>query len=115
MIPAWTAVLLFVVLVVKDVVMYPLVRRAYEPAPTPVERLVGARGIARQPLAPSGYVEVQGTLWRAEVVPGAASVGAGARVTVCGANGLTLLVAAEPAGSNEDQLGLALVIAAVVG
>jgi membrane protein implicated in regulation of membrane protease activity len=87
LIPAWAAGGLFAVWVVKDVMMYPLVREAYRPAPTGAETLVGERGVVRE----RGYVEVRGTLWRAAAA-GGASVRPGQRVTVCGAKGLTVFV-----------------------
>jgi membrane protein implicated in regulation of membrane protease activity len=92
--PAWAAGLLVALWVLKDAAMYPLVRKAYEATPTGSECLVGERGIARERLAPRGYVEVRGALWRAEVARGTRDVDPGEQVTVCGANGLTLFVSA---------------------
>lgn len=60
------------------------------------EALVGAIGIARRDLAPSGTVFVQGELWSAQTAGDA--IPAGARVRVVGINGLRLEVcrAEEP-------------------
>jgi membrane protein implicated in regulation of membrane protease activity len=93
-VPAWAAGVLLALWVAKDAALYPLLRKGYEGAPTGVEELIGSRGIVREPLAPSGFVEIRGTLWRAEIAPGEPSVGRGERVTVCAASGLTLRVTA---------------------
>jgi len=43
--------------VVQDVLLYPLVGQAYDPdQPESVRPLVGAKGIAKERLAPSGYI-----------------------------------------------------------
>src|SRR5262249_33076044 len=62
-------------------------------------RLVGQLGVARQMLAPRGYVALGSELWRAEVEPGAAAIAAGHAVRVVGARQLTLIVA--PAESAD--------------
>jgi len=61
-----------------------------------VPALVGQVGVAREDLAPSGQIQVQGELWRA--VARGAPVAAGARVRVVDVQGLTLTV--EPAGEG---------------
>lgn len=84
---------LFVIWIAKDFVFYPLVRRAYESGVrTGAERLIGERGIARQQLAPRGYVLVRGELWHAEVQSGGPPIAAGSPVEVTGAHRLTLVV-----------------------
>jgi membrane protein implicated in regulation of membrane protease activity len=70
------------------------VRRAYEPAEPPWARLIGARAIARQALAPTGYVELHGQLWRAELLHDG-SISPGEAVRVQAVEGLTLRVVAE--------------------
>jgi membrane protein implicated in regulation of membrane protease activity len=80
---------------VKDAAFYPLVRRAYAGAgANATARLIGQHGVARQTLAPRGYVALGSELWRAEVEPGAAPIAAGHAVRVVGARQLTLIVAA---------------------
>jgi membrane protein implicated in regulation of membrane protease activity len=87
--------------VVKDVALYPLLRRGYEVGSAHGSaRLVGCTGVARQRLAPRGYVTVGGELWRAELDDGVAAIAAGASVRVVGARRLTLVVV--PA---EDRRG----------
>ena len=94
--PVRGALLLVACWVVKDVLMFPVTRVAFEPGgATPSDRLTGAEGIARESLDPRGYVRVGSELWRAAVRPEHAPVASGARVRVVGVRGLTLLV--EPA------------------
>ena len=96
--PRWVAPGILLVWVVKDMALYPLLRSAYEvnEAP-PVERLIGRRGVAMEPLAPAGYVRIGGELWRAEAIDGA-RIEADSGVEVAGAQGLVLSVRhAEPA------------------
>jgi membrane-bound serine protease (ClpP class) len=102
-IPAWAAGVLFAAWLAKDLALYPLLRRAYEPAPGPGADLVGREGVARERLAPSGYVEVRGELWHAELLPGEGQVRAGGRVVVRRVDGTTLHVAAvEAPGDQRD-------------
>ena len=68
--PLWTGGVLWCLAVVKDFVLYPFVRSAYESdAKTGAERLVGAGGKVQRTInlkGPKGYVRVNGELWRAE-------------------------------------------------
>lgn len=67
----------------KDLALYPLVRRAYEKtAPTFAAKLVGRTGWARKELAPTGYVAIDGELWRARVVEGIQRIEAGTEIVV---------------------------------
>jgi membrane protein implicated in regulation of membrane protease activity len=90
----WAVAVLVAVWIGKDALLYPLVRRAYEPAEPPWARLIGARAIARQALAPTGYVELHGQLWRAELLHDG-SISPGEAVRVQAVEGLTLRVVAE--------------------
>jgi membrane-bound serine protease (ClpP class) len=57
---------LFFLFVAKDFLIYPYVRKAYEPDNrTGAELLIGMTGVTRQALDPEGYVLVKGELWRA--------------------------------------------------
>jgi membrane protein implicated in regulation of membrane protease activity len=92
----WAAVGIIALWVIKDVVMFPFVRVAYEPSSGGgAASMVGARGIAQDALRPSGYVRISAELWRAELQQGAAPVEAGDRVRVVGVRGLTLVVDAD--------------------
>jgi membrane protein implicated in regulation of membrane protease activity len=91
--PAWLGALAFAAWIAKDVALYPLLRRAYEPpAASGPERLVGSRGTARNDLRPEGQVQVQGEIWRARAVEHDAPIPAGAEVVVRAAERLTLVV-----------------------
>jgi len=104
--PIGIAVGLFVLWVVKDVLLYPLLRIAYQSGPkTVVEQLVGLKGVAREHLNPDGYVYVRGELWRAEAENGKHPIEAGSTVQVLAAKGMTLIVATEkvPTGVTPDS------------
>ena len=86
------------------------VRRIWQarlrPVTTGSEALVGARGEAREELAPEGMVFVRGALWRA--VSEGEAIHAGAAVRVVGRKGLQLKVAeaADAPAAAGDQNGL---------
>lgn len=83
----------------KDLLLYRFVRRAYEPDLTGVARLVGARGIAQGDLAPNGYIRVRGELWRAVVSPADGVIPSGAEVEIVSAERMEVfvrVVEAEP-------------------
>lgn len=82
---------------VKDLILYPLVRHAYEDGPkTGSLALVGARGVAEEALNPSGYVRIRGELWRAVTISADRAVAPGADVEVIDAKGMSLLVRPLP-------------------
>ncbi len=55
--------------IIKDIVLFPLVRRAYDPEPHPRgNTLVGSTGIVVRELTPVGVVDIHGELWRARAV-----------------------------------------------
>jgi membrane-bound serine protease (ClpP class) len=58
------------------------------------ETLIGQVGVARQPLAPTGIISVEGEEWSAENLA-SAPIPEGARVRVVGISGLTLQVEPE--------------------
>jgi membrane-bound ClpP family serine protease len=82
--------------VLKDIALYPLVRRAYERrSGGGADALLGALATARDRLDPEGYVRVGHELWRARLREGVAERGASLRVLAV--RGLTLVVeVAEP-------------------
>jgi len=94
------ALALFGVWLLKDAVLFPFLRVAYEPGGGGgADALVGARGIASQSLDPRGYVRVGAELWRAEVADGARPIPRGGGVRVRNVRGLTLEV--EPEAGEE--------------
>jgi len=95
-IPLWLVWGLVALWVVKDVAMFPFVWPAYHPDHlVGAKSIVGARGIAKDRLAPSGYVWVRGELWQAEVMGGYSPIDSGEGVRVRGIRGLRLLVQAD--------------------
>ena len=93
--PVWVALTVLGVVVLKDVIFYPLLRRAYQLEASGAAQLVGLRGVARDPLDPTGYVYVRGELWRAHIEPGAAAIPAGTEVRVIQGHRMTLMVAKD--------------------
>jgi membrane protein implicated in regulation of membrane protease activity len=91
-VPFWVTALIIGLWVAKDLLLYPLVWRAYDPDNgAGQDRLIGLRGTARERLAPTGYIQVGGELWKAEVMTGG-PVEKDDRIRVLGIRGLTLLV-----------------------
>jgi membrane protein implicated in regulation of membrane protease activity len=88
------AVVCFIGWLVKDLLVYPFFRRAYEPSVTGSARLVGSKGIAEGDLNPNGYIRVRGELWRAVVRPGDQVVKSGAEVEVVSAERMEVFVRA---------------------
>jgi membrane protein implicated in regulation of membrane protease activity len=79
--------------IVKDVVLFPFVWRAYDWERSGQSRaMIGERGIAKERLAPKGYVQVRGELWRAEVIDGVSAIEVGQSVMIVKMDGLTLFV-----------------------
>jgi membrane protein implicated in regulation of membrane protease activity len=91
--PIWAAAALWLVWFGKDIALYPLLRASYEGAGRlPIEQLLGKRGVAIEPLAPRGYVRLQGELWQAQTATADRAISAGTTVEVVDARGLTLVV-----------------------
>jgi membrane protein implicated in regulation of membrane protease activity len=91
--PLEFAIGLFVLYVAKDFVIYPYVRKAYEPHnKTGAELLIGCVGLTKQRLDPEGYVQVKGELWRAVADPPGEPIPPGQPVRIQAVSGLTLVV-----------------------
>lgn len=96
--PTWTVAVAMGAWIIKDLLMYPLVRSAYDrPGPTGTEAMVGLLGTSVEELNPRGYVKVGAELWRAQS-PVQISADRSVRVTAC--DGMTLWV--EPAAEAES-------------
>lgn len=93
--PVWVGGLIFVLWVVKDAILYPILKSGYETATkTVLELLVGLVGVAKQDLDPEGYVFVNGELWGAIAQPRDKSIPKGADVRVNAVDGMRLTVSA---------------------
>jgi len=101
--PSWFFWGFIVCWVLKDVILFPFVWRAYDwDRSGRADSMEGLRGQAVEPLTPSGYVRVRGELWRAEVSGGRVLVKTGQAIRVRGSRGLTLLVEADCGEENGD-------------
>ncbi|WP_305045816.1 NfeD family protein [Geoalkalibacter sp.] len=91
----------------KDVLLFPLVWRAYDPDPAPLTNtLVGREGQVVREFAPLGLITIQGELWRARPAPNTAPPPCGGRVRVLAMDGLTLVVeavAGQPCPSDAER------------
>lgn len=95
-IPFWVVAGLYAAYVIKDFVLYPFLRRAYEPSPEgPKDLLVGETAVATEPIHPNGFVRLRGELWMAELAPGVPEVPTGDVVRVVGVRDMTLIVAPQ--------------------
>ncbi len=96
-IPAWAIWTIISLSVIVNVIMYPIVWRAYE-KDNP-NSMSGSRGVAADRLSPSGYVRIKGELWRAKIIEGASAIEKGEAVTVRAISRLTLIVQCD----NKDK------------
>ena len=88
--------------IVKDVVLFPFVWRAYDWERSGRSRsMIGEHGIAKERLAPKGYVQVRGELWRAEIIDSGPPIEMGQSVKIVKMDGLNLFV--EPLNPYEQD------------
>jgi len=101
--PLWLLVGLPLLWLIKDMVLFPFVWRAYDwDRPGISRRLIGERAIVMEPLDPEGYVQVGAELWKAECIGGGQQVSRGGAVEVVMRRGLKLFV--RPAvEDNTDE------------
>jgi len=79
--------------IIKDAVLFPFVWRAYDWERPGLNRsMIGERGIAKERLAPGGYVQIHGELWKAEKIGDGSPIEMGQSVTIIKMEGLTLFV-----------------------
>ncbi len=101
-IPLWSFWGLVGLWVAKDVILFPFVWRAYDAGERKgTDAMIGMRGVTRDRLAPSGYVQVRGELWQAELASEGSPVEKGAAVKILKTRGLTLIV--EPCGDERAK------------
>ncbi len=95
LLPAWLALLCFGGFMLKDFVLYPLTRKAYEAdSKTGAQALVGMKGVAVEELTPQGYVRIRGELWQAVADPASHFIAAGTEVEIIRAEGMEVFVRA---------------------
>jgi membrane protein implicated in regulation of membrane protease activity len=94
----------FALWLVKDAVLFPVLRRAYEPDGSGGSTLpIGRIGVAEDRIADQGWVRIGAELWRARRAAGAAPIERGARVRVTGARGFELRVEPEAEGTGTPE------------
>ena len=98
--PVWLFWSIIVFWIVKDALLFPFVWRAYDwEGPDRSRAMIGERAIAKERLAPEGYVQVRGELWRAVKIDDGPVIEIGQSVKIVKMDGLTLFV--EPVASIE--------------
>jgi len=100
--PVWLFWGLIVLWVGLDVVLFPFVRKAYEPQEGG-NPMIGAPGVVENRLSPSGFVRIGGELWKAHVLEGSMPIDRGETVRVRAIEGLTLIVERAAERPNEGQ------------
>jgi len=104
-IPAWFFWSFIVLLIAKDVLLFPFVRRAYDSwDATKACSLIGKKGTVIKPLKPTGYVQVSGELWKAKVSGSGKTIEKGEVIRVEEVKGFCLIVDRSNApGSNSGE------------
>ncbi len=98
-IPLWGLVILMVALAIYSGVMYRVGRQTFYIRPkVAADNIIGSEGRVTKPLAPDGYVKVQGVLWKA--ICNESELGVGDEVEVVGIEGLKLIVKPKRSGSE---------------
>lgn len=92
-IPTWSMIVIMIVWILKDIVLFPMVWKAYAYNDNrPVKDLMGLEATVTHSLDPVGYVRVHGELWRAEVSDRQRPAKRGERMKVIESSGMTLIV-----------------------
>jgi len=79
--------------VAKDVILFPLLWHAYDwDSSEEINSLIGKQGITKERLDPSGYINVQGEIWLAEIKENSPPVETGKFVLIRDICGLKLTV-----------------------
>ena len=100
--PAWLFWGLVVLWVGKEIVLFPFVRKAYEPQEGG-NPMIGALGVVENRLSPSGFVRIRGELWKAHVLEGSMPIDRGETVRVRTIEGMTLIVERAAERPEEEQ------------
>jgi membrane-bound ClpP family serine protease len=98
----WISIGIIIVWVIKDIILFPLVWRSYDWDRNKSEdSMIGAEGVATEPIAPTGYIMVRGELWKAQNMKKDKTIERGQKVLVHDVNGLLLYV--KPAAVIGDS------------
>ncbi|CAB1060441.1 hypothetical protein D1BOALGB6SA_5207 [Olavius sp. associated proteobacterium Delta 1] len=95
-IPSWLWVALILLWIAKEIILFPFTWRAYDTTLSEVSHaMIGGRGITKERLAPTGYILVQGELWKAEITVNAPPIEKNKWVRIKKIEGLKLFVVPE--------------------
>ena len=95
MISSFGAAICFGAWMLKDWILYPWLKSAYEVSHrTGSKARIGCKGVAESQLAPEGFVRVRGELWRAVATPGDLNISTGIKVEIVDADGMKIFVRA---------------------
>jgi membrane-bound ClpP family serine protease len=101
----WSLLILWII---KDIILYPLMWRAYDLKDSQKRHpMIGLQGITYNCLNTSGYIRIRGELWRAKPAEGISFIKKGEKVEVCGIEGLTLLVKPYKNPRSEFKINIA--------
>jgi len=103
-IPLWGLILMMIALGIYACVTYRLGKKALDKKPI-FSPDVGKRGRAVTPISPTGYVRINGELWRASC---SSSIGAGEEIAVVGMEGMTLLISPVGKANHECRVNTPL-------
>ena len=96
LISTWVAYGLIAAWIVKDVLLYPFLWKAYEfGGSKETNPIVGQVGFVKERLAPTGMISVRGELWKARIGDDATPIEKGKHVRVVSVEGLMLTVEPE--------------------
>jgi membrane protein implicated in regulation of membrane protease activity len=87
------AVICLAAWMLKDWILYPWLRSAYEVSTrTGSKTLIGYKAVAESRLAPEGLIRVRGELWQAVATPRDLIIPTGIEVEIIDADGMTVFV-----------------------
>jgi membrane protein implicated in regulation of membrane protease activity len=96
-IPLWGLILMMIALGVYNSINYRLNKKALVKKPM-ISPDIGSRGRTTTPISPTGYVRVNGELWRAL---SSSTIGVGEEIAVAGMEGMTLLISPVEKADHE--------------
>jgi len=96
-IPIWGLIIMMIALGVYNSINYRLSKKALVKKPM-ISPDIGSRGRTTTPISPTGYVRVNGELWRAS---SSSTIDAGEEIAVAGMEGMTLLISPVEKADHE--------------
>jgi membrane-bound serine protease (ClpP class) len=103
-IPPWLFATIVGLWLAKEVILFPFVWQAHDTRRQGLSRtMIGELGIAKEPLAPTGYIQVYGELWKARMIKDGPPIKAGQYVRITKMEGLSLIVEAFNTNRNTEK------------